>query len=259
MHRILLFDLDGTLLKTDKTISDKTLAAVRASREKGCIIGISTSRSESNSRKFTGALAPDIIISSGGAMVTLNGEVIVAEEFSGSETADIISAAREICGDINITADTADKNAEYFMNCELPEDELKKSWGKAIYDDFNDFKRPALKLCFEIKDENKAKALADRLDYCDCIHFTDGDWYKFTKKGVTKETAIEKLCAHIGITSADMTAFGDDLADIGMLKMCGTGVAMGNALDEVKAAADVVIGTNDEDGIAEYLETMLRK
>lgn len=39
-----------------------------------------------------------------------------------------------------------------------------------------------------------------------------------------------------------------------MLKLCGKGIAMGNAVAEVKAAADVVIGTNDEDGIAEYLQ-----
>lgn len=257
MRRILLFDLDGTLLKSDKTISERTLRAVEMSREKGCIIGISTSRSESNSRKFTGALEPDIIISSGGAMVTLNGEVIITEEFDGSQTAEIIAAAREICGELNITADTSDKDAEYFMNCELPEDELKKSWGKAIYNDFNDFKMPALKLCFEIADEEKAKSLARRLNWCDCIHFTDGDWYKFTKSGVTKETAIEKLCAHMGVSVGDITAFGDDLADIGMLSMCGCGIAMGNALDEVKAAADAVIGSNDEDGIAVYLESMV--
>ena len=39
-----------------------------------------------------------------------------------------------------------------------------------------------------------------------------------------------------------------------MLKLCGTGVAMGNAIDSVKEAADIVIGSNDEDGIAKYLE-----
>ena len=53
-----------------------------------------------------------------------------------------------------------------------------------------------------------------------------------------------------------ISAFGDDLADIGSLKMCGTGVAMGNALPEVKEAADITIGSNDEDGIAEYLEKL---
>ena len=48
--------------------------------------------------------------------------------------------------------------------------------------------------------------------------------------------------------------FGDDYADIGMLELCGTGVAMGNAIDEVKERADIVIGSNDEDGIAGFIE-----
>ena len=63
----------------------------------------------------------------------------------------------------------------------------------------------------------------------------------------------------MGITPAEITAFGDDFADIGMLALCGTGVAMGNAIPEVKAAADVIIGGNDEDGIAAYLtQTVLK-
>ena len=63
-----------------------------------------------------------------------------------------------------------------------------------------------------------------------------------------------KACEICGIALEDVTAFGDDAPDIGMLKLCGTGVAMGNAIDSVKEAADIVIGSNDEDGIAKYLE-----
>ena len=48
-------------------------------------------------------------------------------------------------------------------------------------------------------------------------------------------------------------AFGDDFANMRMQQVCGTGVAMWNAVEEVKKAADVVIGSNEEDGIAEYL------
>ena len=51
-----------------------------------------------------------------------------------------------------------------------------------------------------------------------------------------------------------LIAFGDDHNDVGMLKLCGTGVAMGNAIDEVKKAADFVTLTNDEDGVAAFLE-----
>jgi len=95
---------------------------------------------------------------------------------------------------------------------------------------------------------------------CDCIKFVNSDWYKFTKKEATKENAIKMFCKISGLALEDVIAFGDDLPDIGMLKLCGTGVAMGNALAEVKAAADVVIGTNDEDGIAAYLmKTCIQK
>ena len=68
---------------------------------------------------------------------------------------------------------------------------------------------------------------------------------------------IRRACEEQGILSlAETAAFGDDLPDIRMLTMCGCGVAMGNALPEVKDAADIVIGGNDEEGIAEYLETV---
>lgn len=254
MEKILLFDLDGTLLRSDKTISGRTLEAVERSRRKGCIIGVSTSRGKSNCLRYISRLSPDIIISSGGALVTYKGRTIISEEFSSEETADIISAARRICGDVDITSDASDDDAEYYRNFVPPQDELEKSWGKSIFTDFLGFSKPSLKLCFEIEDEEKASKLKSMLPWCDCIRFSDGCWYKFTKSGVTKENAILKLCAHIGAAPEDITAFGDDLADIGMLKMCCRGVAMGNALPEVKAAANIVIGSNDEDGIAGYLE-----
>lgn len=88
---------------------------------------------------------------------------------------------------------------------------------------------------------------------CDCIRFSDGYWYKFTRKDVTKEKAIMEICSACGIKAKEIIAFGDDYADIGMLKLCGKGIAMGNAINEVKEIADLVIGSNDEDGIAEYL------
>ena len=100
----------------------------------------------------------------------------------------------------------------------------------------------------------KADKLARSLSDCDCIRFSDGFWYKFTKKNVTKENAIMKITEVCGFSTDSIIAFGDDYADIGMLELCGTGVAMGNAIDEVKERADIVIGSNDEEGIADFIE-----
>jgi hypothetical protein len=140
--KVLLFDLDGTLLKSDKTISQRTMEAVLEAKKKGYLIGVSTSRSESNSRSFIHSVAPDIIISSGGAMVSAYGRKIVIEEFTGDETADIIAKGREVCGDLLITVDTANEEAEYYRNHVPPQDELEKSWGESIVTDFKDFRKP---------------------------------------------------------------------------------------------------------------------
>lgn len=131
-----------------------------------------------------------------------------------------------------------------------------QSWGNSIWTDYLGFDEEALKMCVEIFDEGKAKQLEASLPDCDAARFSDGFWYKYTKRGVTKEDSIRIVCDSCGISAEDVIAFGDDYADIGMLKMAGIGVAMGNAIDEVKDIADVVIGTNDDDGIANYLSSI---
>lgn len=252
---LLLFDLDDTLLRSDKRITERTMRALDRCREKGMMIGVSTSRGEKIALSFIDALRPDILIASGGALIKRGGEYIYKAEFSAERTRQMIAAARNICGmDCEITIDTVDS---HYWNYRTNPKEQDRSWGDSIYTDFRDFGQSSLKMCVEIFDDSQARRLAELLDDCDCIRFSDGYWYKFTRKGVTKEAAILKACAACGIGLEEVTAFGDDYADMGMLRLCGRGIAMGNALDVVKEAADLVIGSNDEDGIAVYLESLM--
>ena len=249
--KLLLFDLDGTLLKSDKTISEHTLSALNACRSKGLMIGVSTSRSEQNSMTFLSELLPDILISSGGALVKQNGNYIYKAEFSTEETNYMIRTVREICGaDCEITVDTMEN---HYWNYKIDPKNQDQSWGDSIYTDFKDFNQESLKMCVEIFASDKAEKLKNILTDCDCVRFSDGYWYKFTKKGVTKEKAITEICHVCKFAPENIIAFGDDFVDIGMLKLCGIGIAMGNAIEDVKQVADVVIGTNDNDGVANYL------
>lgn len=252
--KLLLFDLDGTLLRSDKTISPVTLKALQRCREMGILIGVSTSRGEQNALSFIKELQPDILIVSGGALVKYKGEYIYRAEFSKEETKRMIAAAREVCGiDCEITIDTIDS---HYWNYKIDPKKQDHSWGDSIYTDFKDFAESSLKMCVEIFEDGQARRLQELLDECDCMRFSDGYWYKFTKKTATKESAILYVCSVCGIKTEEIIAFGDDYADIGMLKLCGKGIAMGNAIEEVKENADEVIGSNDEDGIAEYLAAM---
>ena len=251
---LLLFDLDGTLLTSEKEISSRTLSEINRAKERGFLIGVSTSRGEQNCLGFLGQLKPDILISSGGALIKKDNEYIYKAVFSVERTNELISTARKVCGeDVEITIDTIDK---HYWNYKIDPLKIDKSWGGSIWTDFTNFNEETLKMCVEIFDDEKAREMESILTDCDAIRFSDGCWYKYTKKGVTKEDAIKIVCDSLGITLEDIISFGDDYADIGMLKMCGTGVAMGNSIDEVKAVADIVIGTNDEDGIADFLTSL---
>lgn len=266
-YKLLLFDLDGTLLRSDKSISDHTINVLEQCRQRGMLIGVSTSRSEKNSLQYLTKLNPEILICSGGAVVKLDvgknqktgqqlsGYIYVAE-FSVEETRRMIREAREICGeDCEITIDTL---KHHYWNYKIdPKQQLDPSWEGSNYTDYADFSEKALKICVEIKNPSLVSAFTERFPNCDCVKFVDGDWYKFTLENATKEFAILRAGEACGIGTENIIAFGDDLVDIGMLKLCGKGVAMGNALEEVKKAADVTIGSNDEDGIAEYLVWLL--
>ena len=71
--------------------------------------------------------------------------------------------------------------------------------------------------------------------------------------------ALERLGARTGITWAEMAAFGDDFSDIGSLRRCGFGIAMANAIPEVRQAADGIAASNDSDGVARWIEQNVLK
>ncbi|MDI9469863.1 MAG: HAD family hydrolase [Bacillota bacterium] len=253
--KLLLFDLDETLLTSEKSISPRTLAALAACRARGLLLGVSTARGEHNVQPCMGDFRPDILVASGGAVVVRGDERIHMAEIPAAETRFIIDSARRICGgDCGITVDTADA---HYGNFEIEPELLYMNWGESLYSDFRDFELPALKISVELPDPMKAEELRALLPHLDFEHFSGGNWYKFTQQGATKGHAVDIVCAALGILPGEVVAFGDDYTDIGMLKRCGIGVAMGNAIEEVKAAADIVIGGNDEDGIALYLESCL--
>eukprot|EP01046_Picozoa_sp_COSAG06_P017005 COSAG06_NODE_1141_length_10546_cov_8.552312_3_plen_398_part_00 len=107
------------------------------------------------------------------------------------------------------------------------------------------------------------KSIVDRLDLEAPIVAVDSGWevggpaeIKLVH-GTEKPTALQTLCEDLGISRMQTMAFGDGPNDRSMLKWAGCGVAMGNASDDVKAAADVITATNLEDGVAEKLEELL--
>ena len=252
MPQLILLDLDDTLLRSDKTISAYSVRVLRACQAQGMLVAFATARGETNIRPFVEQVRPDIVVSSGGAMIRFHGEVIDTQMFAAEETAAILTSALQIMGsDCLITVDTPDA---YYGNYAADATGLLTGWGEVIPADFAAFREPALKICLNLPEDAMARGIASAVSGCDWLRFSGGQWYKFTKARVTKESAAARLSELLGIAPTDMIAFGDDYSDIGLLRYCGTGVAVANAIPEVKAVADSVVGAQDEDGPAVWLE-----
>ncbi len=253
--RLALFDLDGTLLDTAKKILPSSKEALFMLKEHGILVGFSTSRGETMCLSYCDEIRPDIVIVSAGAVVKLHGEMIYQAAFSKEETRAMIALARKIGGEeIEITIDT--ENGHYWNYHEDPEIHYK-GWGKTEYSDYSDFDQRSLKTCIQFSEDEQARRLAEAFPDCDYARFSDIDWYKFTPKTANKEAAMRRIMEVTGLHEENIMSFGDDFTDIGMLKHSGVGIAMGNAIPQVKAVADIVIGPNDEDSIAAFIKTMI--
>ncbi|TXF35482.1 Cof-type HAD-IIB family hydrolase [Collinsella sp. BA40] len=77
--------------------------------------------------------------------------------------------------------------------------------------------------------------------------------------GTSKGSALRWLCAELGISTSEAVAFGDNMNDVSMLQIAGTGVAMQNAEDAVRAAADAVAASNDADGAGLFILDLLAR
>lgn len=249
---IILSDLDGTLFHDDKSISDYSKKMIAEAQKRGILFGVCTSRAKVNAAQFLGGIKPDVLITNGGGLVHCGADKIYSCEFTVDEIRTLIKKTFEVCGpDATLSVDN-----EHGLYCNTKEELGDKYW---TYTDFSDFNEPAMKMCIETLDLAKVEKIASSigLDKIDYLPFSDIPWYKLSKKGATKEKAIEVLCQHLKIQPAQIAAFGDDFNDIGMLKLCGKGIAMDNAIAQVKQIADEVCLSNEEDGLAKWIEEKL--
>lgn len=251
--RIIFVDLDETLLHSDKTISTYTADTLERCRKAGMLTAFCTSRGVLSIEKYVKAIHPDIIICNGGGSIYYKDELIHTSNFTVEQTRTLIAAAYGAIGDTaELTVDTLEG---FFWN--RPHAERSTGYDEAVYNDMKDFTIPAQKICVQTSDAEIAARIASSVSDIDYLPFSDVPWYKFSPADATKEVAIQFLSDYLHIPLTDMIAFGDDFNDIGMLTKAGTGVAMGNAIDAVKAVADDMTLTNNEDGVAHYLERWL--
>ena len=262
------FDLDGTVLKRNLRITDKTVAALRSLRERRMRLVVATGRRFEGAREHAGRLGfadDDPLICYGGSMVRrMNGsETLLHRTLSEDLSIEVLEWAAErdlharvfVDGHIITSPDTPAalehlrRNAEPDVSVvDSPADWLR-----------NGGERPTKLVIVDHPGDiggwldEAQTAFAGRLFVTRSLpHYVEVGGLEGTKS-----KALGFLCERWGIEPGRVLAFGDGDNDIDMLRFAGHGVAVGGMTGEVREAADEVVPDVDEDGVARYVEKLL--
>lgn len=243
--RAIVVDLDRTLLRTDKTLSSYTLEVLKSCQEKGLQIMVATARPWRTAQAYCRAIGAEGIVVSNGARV-IYGDRQTEHGISGQSAVRLLKVlTREPSLTVTLeTGEVAYSNkpvAEYetVIAGDLP--------GKAEAEG-------ALKILVTLDRGEVPEIVREGLT--DDLYYTvaNGNLLQIMDRKATKWNGIKSMLEAAACSPEEAVYFGDDQDDVEPIKICGLGVAVENAIAEVKAVADAVAESNDCDGVARYIE-----
>ena len=266
--KLVAIDLDGTLLTSDKKVTENTINTLQKVVEQGVIVVIATGRPLLGLDTVIQKVprSPYLLTTNGARIVnTQTGEVILEKLIPHEVVLDIFEVLRKYdCvkeifykGQGYVDAEEFERIHLYHMKPEMIDyfqktrkptphlmDYIKQTKGNAD-------KAQAIFRDMKVR-EQVWKALDDlkTLNLADSLHYN----IEINAKGVEKGSSLEVLANRLGLLPEEVMAIGDGANDVRMLEVAGRGVAMGNAKEEIQRVADVVTASNDEDGVAKALE-----
>jgi Cof subfamily protein (haloacid dehalogenase superfamily) len=273
MPRLLVLDIDGTLLNSEDIVTPVVKKAIADARELGVSVALATGRRVGSTRHVVeevGILLP--IVTFNGALVwdTATETAIHELAFSPAVIGRIIELSRQAGlapvllqgpghGERIFVPDEHAFRPEYlewFLDPrrnevdELPVEQLTELPGILTIDLFGpeaslrQLNQQLAELEVQVYDVGQVSTQADPPNWALNVHMP----------GASKAAGVQVLAQSLGCTLQDVVAIGDGYNDLPLLEAAGTGVAMGNAHDEVKRRADAVVNGHDEDGVAEAIE-----
>jgi len=250
--KMIVSDLDGTLLRSDQTVSEETIRVLNDCKALGHQMIFSTARAPRDAYKYLPEVFKDEIVSCyNGALVLNNGyEVLYHKGISKSAILEIIQLAQQHqLGNVyveiedNLYTNTI-SNAVVEWSCQIV--------------DFHtlDFEE-ALKVVIILEDEVDAGFLLKLPTECHAILTDQNKLCQIMHKDVSKFNSIKYASEFLDLECKEIIAFGDDYNDVEVLRNSDVGVAMDNATDAVKSVANFITLSNDEEGVASFLKGYL--
>lgn len=249
--RMLVSDLDRTLLGSDGLLSDYTVGVLQRCWKQDIIVAFATARSVSAARAVTSAFKPDYIIANLGATIAKYGGVLRSRPVPAEQLRVLLQA---FLAHPDIATICAQGPKFLYTNSK----ESPGAWGQEWNPLHNDFSRPPRvdisKLAIECGNPEAVEALAREFPDVRFTGNTGEAWYQIVRAGVDKAEGLAFVAEHLQIDLAQVVAFGDDHSDIPLLEACGLGVAVANANSAVQNIAGAVCGPHHADGVAHWIE-----
>lgn len=267
-YRAIALDLDGTLTNHNKVVTPKTRKALLQAEAEGVVIILASGRPTYGIEPVAECLELDkrggyILSYNGGNIVNAKtGEKLFAQFLPDEVIPILYRYAKEknhaLLGYAGNEIITEMPDDQYVKE----ESRINKMNIRKVENLFEALEPHPTKLLMTgdpadmLKAENElSEILGDRMDIFRSAPF----FLELVPKGIDKAKSLLRLLAKINLTPADMIAFGDGYNDLSMLKLAGMGVAMQNAAPEVRAEADYITLSNEEDGVAAALEHFCKK
>lgn len=272
MYKLVIIDIDGTLITEGRRIRKQTRKILKRVTEQGVYIALSTGRNKRMTNKILSKLNHKFIHACvGGAEIyDENHNYIYEANLSTSEVGDILNIIghKDCCFQLTlnngyhkfIASDKA-KVYDIYGNNSIKHRIVNKYIGITSVEKIEDFYQDKydhvneLIVAGEKKDLNEIKLLIE--NKFENIQARDDMWENYLfigKRNNNKSNAMTKICAYYGVEVSEVIAIGNDCNDIDMIKDAGLGIAMGNSIEELKAVADDITYTNQQNGVAKALE-----
>ncbi|MCX8130394.1 MAG: Cof-type HAD-IIB family hydrolase [Clostridia bacterium] len=271
MYKLIAIDLDGTLLNSNKQISQKNITYIKYAIDRGIKVIICSGRIFAGARIFAKqmSIAEPLIACNGAIIKDMNSEEVLY--YNSMNIGDCLNVI-DMChaenvyfhiyiGDTMYTEKLEFSSLFYWnKNKELSEDEKVdiKLVGN-IERIVENCKAPVSKFVVISEDLKQLKRIREKVCTLDTIEVVSSNYNNFEvmNNGVNKANALKFLAGKMGIKREEIVAIGDNENDYSMIEYAGFGVAMENAEEKIKSIADFITLSNDQDGVAHIIKKIV--
>lgn len=258
-YKIIAMDFDGTLLTSDKKVTENTKNILEECRNNNYIVIGITARNLASTKNVLDVNMFDYVLLNNGAFV-LDAKSNSISSF-GTLSDNDLRKIEEIFKDTDARCEYVSLNKYFIKGANDPKG-IRVNINST--DDIDEeIARMNVYLNTVEQQAHYKKVITDSIDTVNVVAMKDTDnkntwlWLTINEKETNKLSTLSKIIEKMSISLDEVIFFGDAENDLLILENVGMGVAMGNAIDEVKHKAKAITSTNDEEGIYEYLNKNL--